>query len=401
MTEPGAQPAGQRGAVPVLILGKGITALGVLRSFGRRAVPAYVVGASGDLLIRSRWYKRPPGDLATEFTESDLAARLESLDVARMVLIPTSDKWAMAVSRLPPRLSQRFPAHIVAPDILERLIDKARFAQTVAEMGLPHPRTALLPDADTLRSLPAEHFRDSFLKPTQSGPFAQAFGAKAIRFKDRDDALRVYDEATGKGFGLILQEFIPGPPDQHYFIEGFIDEKGRVCGLFARRRLRMFPRDFGNSTSTVSIPAEEVASAADALARLLRGIGYHGVFSAEFKLDDRDGLLKVLEINARPWWFVGFAAQCGIDVCDMAYRDALGEELQPVLRYRIGRRCVYPRLDLESGLAEWRAARLGLFALLRSWIGADQLVLCRDDPSPGAGEIFAWVKSRLRRKLGW
>jgi len=47
------------------------------------------------------------------------------------------------------------------------------------------------------------------------------------------------------------------------------------------------------------------------------------VFSAEFKFDERDGLFKILEVNARPWWYVDFAARCGVDVCRMAYRDAL------------------------------------------------------------------------------
>ena len=62
-------------------------------------------------------------------------------------------------------------------------------------------------------------------------------------------------------------------------------------------------------------------------------------------------------MNARPWWYVDFAARCGIDVCDMAYRDALGGDVEPVTGYELGRRCVYPRLDLQSGLAEWRKGR--------------------------------------------
>ena len=77
-------------------------------------------------------------------------------------------------------------------------------------------------------------------------------------------------------------------------------------------------------------PPSDVASAAGSLERLLRGIDYRGVFSAEFKHDERDGLFKILEVNARPWWFAGFAASCGLDVCDMSYRDALGERVEPV-----------------------------------------------------------------------
>lgn len=388
-------------AVPVLILGKGITALAAARCVGRRGIPLYVAGASGDIVTRSRWYRRLPGATEDESDRWDLSDRLTALEVERMVLLPTSDKWAMAVSRLRPDLASRFPSTVAPPQVLERLIDKGRFAQTLEEMALPHPRTIRLREPGVLRSLPGEFFRDSFLKPTQSGPFAQVYGVKAIRFQNREEALRLYDEAFAKGFELMLQEFIQGPPTRHVFVEGFICRDGRICGMFARRRIRMFPADFGNSSSTESIPLSEVSGAVDTLSRLLDGIGYRGVFSAEFKLDERDGLFKILEVNARPWWFVGFAARCGVDVCGMAYREALGERVEPVSEYRIGRRCVYPRLDLAGFLAERRRGHLGLWTLLRSWIGSEQLTLHWDDPSPGVRELLTWSRSRLRRKLGW
>ena len=385
----------------MLILGKGITALESMRCLGRRGVPLYAAGTTDGLLTRSRWYRPLPGKPSTEIPNGDLDSLLASLDIEQTVLLPTSDKWAMAVSRLRPDLAKRFPSSVAPPEILQRLVDKGSFARTLAELDVPHPRTSILREPGALRSLPSELFRNSFLKPTKSGPFAQEYGAKAIHFDNREDAFRLFDEATGKGFELMLQEYIPGPPSRHYFIEGFIDRGGRLCGMLARRRIRMYPRDFGNSTSTETIPLSEVSSAADNLTRLLRGIDYRGVFSAEFKHDERDGIFKILEINARPWWFVGFAAKCGLDVCDMAYRDALGEDVEPVSGYQIGRRCVAPRLDLEAGLADWRAGRTGLWPFLRSWIGADQLTLCWDDPVPSLLEIFTWSKSRLRRKLGW
>jgi predicted ATP-grasp superfamily ATP-dependent carboligase len=179
-----------------------------------------------------------------------------------------------------------------------------------------------------------------------------------------------------------------------------MDRGGQIRALFARQRIRMFPLEFGNSTATVSIPLSRVEPAADALRRLLSGIGYRGVFSAEFKFDERDGLFKILEVNARPWWYVEFASNCGIDVCHMAYRDALGEPVNTVSEYRVGRKCVYPRRDLESRRAEpSESDRVSVGSLLRFWAGADQLTLCSDDPLPGATELYNWGRSRLRQAL--
>ena len=321
-----APSEGLRDRPPALILGKGITALASMRCLGRRGIPLYVAGTTDDLLTRSRWYRPLPGEgFDRDFRTGTSIRRLASLDIERMVLLPTSDKWATAVSRLRPDLATRFPSTVAPPEILQRLVDKSSFARALAELDVPHPRTSILREPGALRSLPAELFRNSFLKPTKSGPFAQEYGVKAVNFDNLEDAFRLFDEATAKGFELMLQEYIPGPASRHCFVEGFIDRDGRLCGMLARRRIRMYPKDFGNSTSTETIPLSEVSSAADSLTRLLRGIDYRGVFSAEFKHDERDGLFKILEVNARPWWFVGFAASCGIDVCDMAYRDALGE----------------------------------------------------------------------------
>jgi D-aspartate ligase len=388
-----------REPAPVLVLGVGITVLGTIRCLGRRGIPLYVGSDPGALVRRSRWYRAlPEGPL--EPADDDLAERLAALSVERMVLLPTSDRWTFAVSRLPAALARRFPSTVAPTEVLEKLIIKSRLACVLEELHVPHPRTVPVPNLAAARALPTAAFESAFLKPTQSGPFAAAYGAKALRFRDREDALARIEEASARGLELMLQEFIPGPADRHYFVEGFIDRRGRLCGLLARRRIRIYPPDFGNSSCTETIPLSDVPDAVASLRRLLDGVGYRGIFSAEFKLDERDGLFKLLEVNVRPWWFAGFAARCGLDVCEMAYRDALGQDVEPVTGYALGRRCVAPRLDLESGLAEWRGGRLGLAALFGSWIGADLLTLSRDDPWPGISGIFTWSKSRLRRKLG-
>ncbi|HEY1434729.1 MAG TPA: hypothetical protein VGG65_05095 [Thermoanaerobaculia bacterium] len=393
--------AALHGRTPALVLGKGVTALAAMRCLGRRGIPVYAGATTDPLLQRSRWYRPLPGTPLSGIPDGELDDRLAPLDVERLVLLPTSDHWAMAVSRLRPDLRARFPSTAVDPDVIQQLVDKTRFARAVVALGIPHPRTTLLDEPGSLASIPPALFRDAFLKPAKSGPFAAQFGAKAVRCANLEDAIRLVERASAQGLSMMLQEYIPGPPDQHYFLEGFIDRGGRLCGMLARRRVRMYPTDFGNSTATETIPVSDVAAAAESLVRLLEGIAYRGVFSAEFKHDARDGLFKILEVNARPWWFVGFAARCGLDVCDMAYRDALGEHVEPVLRYAIGRRCIAPRLDLEAGLADWRAGRSALWPFLRSWIGATQLIFAWDDPLPGVMEASNWSRSRLRRRLRW
>jgi D-aspartate ligase len=388
-----------RHPVPVLILGGGITGLGAIRCLGRRGVPLYVAGSRAGVISRSRWYRPLPEEGSNEFSEQNLGSRLEQLPTRRMVLLPCSDAWVMAVSQLKPDLAARFSSSVAPPESLRQMVDKACFAETLVRLGLPHPRTVVLREPGALEAIPNDRLQDFFLKPNQSTVFAQCYGVKALRFRDRAEALRLLKDASTRGLKVMLQEFIPGPPTRHVFVEGFMDRHGRICGLLARRRIRMFPDEFGNSTLSVSIPLSEVSGAVETMHRLLSGIGYRGVFSAEFKLDERDGLFKLLEVNARPWWYVDFAARCGVDVCGMAYRDALGWEIEPVTSYRVGRRCVYPRLDLENRLGGRGARTMNGWSLLRSWIGAHQPFFSWEDPEPGIVGLYSWIKKGTQRRF--
>ena len=123
-----------------------------------------------------------------------------------------------------------------------------------------------------------------------------------------------------------------------------------------------------------------------------------GIFDAEFKYDERDGQYKIVEVNARPWWFVEFATRCGVDLCGMAYQDALGLPVEPNHGYEVGRRCVYLLRDLATYRATDRSLA-GLLRWARSVKGADEIIYCWDDPRPGISSTLASITKYLRQTL--
>ena len=137
---------------------------------------------------------------------------------------------------------------------------------------------------------------------------------RGLHFETPSEATALALDAQRRGLDVMLQEYIPGPPTCHYMVEGFVDRIGRPIARFVRQRLRMYPPDFGDSTYMVSVPLDRVRGAIESLDRLFAHLSYRGVFEAEFKYDDRDGQFKLLEVNARPWYFIGFAAECGVDL---------------------------------------------------------------------------------------
>lgn len=199
------------------------------------------------------------------------------------------------------------------------------------------------------------------------------------------------------GFEMVVQEYIPGGPDQHIYVEGFRDRNGDIKDLFARRRLRMNPKDFGNSTIMRSIPLNEVKQAADDLVRLLKETNYRGIFSAEFKFDHRDALFKILEVNARPWWYIECPAICGINVTEMAYLDALDILVPKVDRYSAGKYFMNFFADLRLWQKEYQAKKAGLTSYWPDWIRAKPTIFRWTDPLPGIMWVIHLIMKRFEK----
>lgn len=382
---------------PALVLGAGLTALGVVRTLGRQGIPCLLAAKRGDPTARSRWLQ---GLLPTVDPLSDLetfVTHLSELDLERTVLLPCHDRASALVSRLPAAVAVRFPSSLPPSDVLESFIDKAAFARLLRRHGVPHPRTLPADTEADLEALGEMEYGVYFLKPRDSQRCSARFRVKAFRFADPEGLRMRWGQMLEAGCGALLQEFIPGPPTSHYFIDGFVDREQTIRALFARQRVRMHPQEFGNSTALVSVPLDTVEPITPAIARLLQEVGYRGIFSAEIKRDDRDGVIKLLEINARPWWFVEFAALCGVDVCGLAYRDALGEKLSTVSGYEVGRRYTLPSLDLLALCRQRRQRRIGFGAFVRALaqtvVGGRRL----DDPMPPLARLVQLARLALAR----
>ena len=383
---------------PVVLLGSGLTALGVMRCFGRRGIEAYSVAEGLPHIRRSRWFQHAPAPHDAPDPKTNLAGYLERLPFERAVLVPTADSWVLRVAQLNADLAGRFPSTVSPLAVLAQLMDKSGLLHSLNAANIPHPRTDRVMTRADLDHLPESAFQGAFLKPTDSESFLNRYGVKALHVRTRAEAGQRLDDLQGRVPHLLLQEYIPGPPSNHYFIDGFIDRTGKTMARFARQRLRMYPSDFGNSTYMRSVALTEVADAVESLDRLLAHVHYRGIFSAEFKLDDRDGLFKILEVNVRPWWYIEFAARCGVDVCYLAYQDALGDATAPIATYRVGQRLLYPHNDYFGYRALSRRGELSLGSWLRSWIGSTQPVFRWNDPMPAVGGFWRFLVTRFRAR---
>ncbi len=386
-------------AVPALVLGQTITALGVVRGLARLGVPVYGISADPEIARFSRWYRRLPG--AKLFRDgADLAAYLRPLPLDRAVLIAASDHGAVAAASLPPDLRRRFPTCVPSARLLAQLSDKEGLRRLLDRFGVPHPRTVAIESEADVHLADALDIWRVFIKPRDSQEFLNRFGRKAVRPSNHSELLVLLRGLMEQDVPVVLQEYVPGPSWHHYYVEGFLDATGSVRAHFARQRLRMPPGDFTNSSATRSVPLDVVAPAVRALDRLMTGVGYRGAYSAELKRDARDGVLRCIEINVRPWWYIEFAETCGVNFVEMIYRDALGLPVPGVGEYRSGRSWIYPYYDFQACRHLVASGRMSVGHCVRSWLGSGWVGFAADDPMPGIVSAARFWWSFLGRHIG-
>jgi D-aspartate ligase len=390
--------------LPVVILSAGVTGLGVLRAFARRGIPAFVYPtALTDPVRHSRWYQALPGVDDRKPASAPSVALLEKVladsGLPGAFLCPCCDDWNRVVAEYAERSSGDFISMVPTQAALETLQNKANLALLLQTLGVPMPNTRLIDSRADISELPPSDDTFYFLKPRDSQSFRARFGTKGVRVRTAEEARRRLDEIVAANMSVVLQEYIPGSAEEHFFIDGYADHTGAIKALFARRRRRMYPADFGNSTFMVSVPLSDVTGAVESVRRVLTAVDYRGIFSVELKRDPRDAAFKLLEVNARPWWFVDFPVRCGVDVCRMAYDDARGLDVPALESYPVGATCIFPYRDFLAMQPQVAAGQTSWWRWLVEVSTALQPVACMDDPMPSIVAAARLLNRALRNRL--
>ncbi len=127
---------------------------------------------------------------------------------------------------------------------------------------------------------------------------------------------------------IVIQEMIAGGGEAQFSYAGVWNNGEPIAGMVARRT-RQFPLDFG-FTSTFVETIDRPGGRRMPLEKFLRPLNFTGLVELEFKHDTRDGLYKLLDVNARVWAWAGIGEAARLDFPHLAYRIALGETVAPV-----------------------------------------------------------------------
>ena len=168
------------------------------------------------------------------------------------------------------------------------------------------------------------------IKPRiSSGSFGIAY------VKKREDLIPLYQKIHVQYPFPLIQEWIPDGGGTFGF-SALLDHASHVKAAFVHKKLRMYPVQGGPSTLREGVEHPQIMELGLSLLRALKWVG---VAMAEFKVDPRDGIPKLMEINPRFWGSLHLAIISGVDFPYLILKMARGEPFDPVLNYTLGRRC--------------------------------------------------------------
>lgn len=378
---------------PALVLGMFETGLGVARSLGKQGINVFGFDFKKDIAFYSRYVhaKLCPHPLENQeeflFCLQDWA----KLQPEKPVLFVTSDNFLLAVSRNREKLSDTFLFNLPSRETIEAIADKYRQYQLAISVKVDTPKTYCFDSLAAAEASEPGLPYPVFIKALDVNSWKKSISGSVKGFvaKNRGELFTHLSGVFKKKVAVIVQEIIPGPDTNHYKFCGYVNRDGRLLLGFMLRKIRQNPIHFGVGAVIESIDYQELRRLGSIF---FNEINYRGVGSAEFKLDERDGKLKLIELNPRYWQQNSLATACGMNFPLVDYLEVTGQDPKPQKEHLKGKKWVNRYMDFDSFLKYRKEGALTFSAWRKSLKGEKVFSdFSWDDPIPAFYEIgFGW-----------
>lgn len=371
-----------------VVVGGYVNALNVVRSLAPMGVRIAVVTTERfDIAHRSRWCDERidlTGEPHFEETLHELLARNRERWSGRVVF-PTTDSAMLALANLRDEL----PAYrMVAPPpgVARLLLEKDKTEENARAVGIDTPR--VYGPAEPEICARGDLRYPVVVKPVMSHQFAGKFGCKLFLARGPAELSEAVGRVGEAGLRARVLDFVPGGDDACYNYCLYIAGNGEVVAGLGMHKLRKSPPFFG--VCRVAEPWDDDSLRGPTVA-LLRRMGYRGMANAEYKLDPRDGRMRLMEVNGRPFLMAGLARLAGVDMMRLAWAENTGAPF-PGARYNGWRgHWIHLHADLLYALLFRRTEALSFGEYARPYLRSPAFaVLSLRDPLPF---LMQWLRT--------
>ena len=266
-------------------------------------------------------------------------------------LFPMEEETLLLLAKHQSEISKY--TYLLIPDLkkIEFVRDKGNLIQFAETHGIPTPKTSHFPLSlfpSPLRGegrvgvprhqgekVNLELDFDSIPIPAVIKPRISSGSFGIAYVKRREDLVPLYQRVHERYPFPLIQEWIPDGGGIFGF-SALFDGASNMKAAFIHRKLRMYPVQGGPSTLREGVEHPQIMELGFSL---LKSLNWKGVAMVEFKVDPRDGIPKLMEVNPRFWGSLHLAVVSGVDFPYLILKMARGERFEPVLHYTVGKHC--------------------------------------------------------------
>ncbi|MGC8659053.1 MAG: hypothetical protein ACP5U1_08265 [Desulfomonilaceae bacterium] len=359
--------------------------LGAARSLGRLGVPVYGIGGSLHIPSATSRYFRETfiHELKSSTSEEEIVDFIITVakKIGKAVPLLTVDTFACIFAKYGHVLKEFFFMPEVDPDMVPNLSNKWEMQLIAEKHGVPTARAVApktKPEVEEFSKtarfplvFKASEWTDIETRPSQRMVIVH-------NFEELVSQCDVYQQEECPH--VLLQEYISGEGTQDWIFNGYFDEHSNCLISFTGKKVRQAPV----RTGYASLGECRRNQAIESISRkFLREIGYKGPVDIDFRYDPRDGLYKILDVNARIGAsFRLFVGENGLDVVRAMYLDRTGQQV-PSDQQVEGRKWFVEDRDFRSSYTYFRENSLSMRDWVTSFAGVQEAAwFALDDPGP-------------------
>jgi predicted ATP-grasp superfamily ATP-dependent carboligase len=306
--------------------------LAVVRSLGRKGIP---VAVGERTFLNTSFFSKyctrrlvypSPQQSPNQFIEFLLKEiKKKQYDC----LFPMEEGTLLLLAKYHSQISEY--TYLLIPDLkkIEFVRDKGNLMRFAESHGFPVPKTWYSPPLSPSPAMGGGMGEGVVIKPRIS---SGSFGI--VYVKKREDLISSYQNVHERYPFPLIQEWIPDGGGV-FGLSALFDEASSVKAAFVHKKLRMYPVQGGPSTLAEGVEHPQIMELG---LSLLKSLNWVGVGMVEFKVDPRDGIPKLMEVNPRFWGSLQLAIVSGVDFPFLILKMARKECFDPVLRYAVGKR---------------------------------------------------------------
>lgn len=245
------------------------------------------------------------------------------------VIFPVTDATVIPIVKNKKLFSKYTTVPFADYNILSKAIDKSQTLKVAIENNIPCPSTYFVEDLKELDEIKGHLKYPVIIKPRIS------FGSRGVIMCNSPEDLKSRYLNVSNIFGpSIIQEYIPKGNELGVYALFNFDSEPRAVSV--QRRIRSYPISGGPSTLRETIYNPELVELAF---KLLKALNWVGVAMVEFRVDSRDNIPKLMEINPRFWGSLELSVFSGVDFPYLLYKLATEGDVEPCMDYKSGVKC--------------------------------------------------------------